>query len=292
MQVVLYLCLLVLWCGAYKPVFMMHGINDSENEWSSFAAYVQTAHPGTQTIAIPLFDHDSSFLPLWEQAHGISKYIRQRVEANATTFANGYHLVCHSQGALICRAVLQVMDDHAVDTFISLAGPQLGEYGPYEFLNTTLGNLSLPDLWRVLYTPLLQHSLSIANFWNDPHVRPHYLSGNVFLPVLNNERNANATDAARMKANFLRTRRMAFFGSPADNQILPWQSSLFGFYNGSSHTQPKPIEQQVVFVADLFGLATLNATGRLQLSSVEGVGHTQWVRRKDIFETYLQQLLV
>ena len=32
-------------------------------------------------------------------------------------------------GALICRALLELMEDHNVHTFISLSGPQAGQYG-------------------------------------------------------------------------------------------------------------------------------------------------------------------
>jgi palmitoyl-protein thioesterase len=32
-------------------------------------------------------------------------------------------------GGLVCRALLSVMDEHNVDTFISLSSPQMGQYG-------------------------------------------------------------------------------------------------------------------------------------------------------------------
>ena len=37
-------------------------------------------------------------------------------------YANGYHMVCKSQGGLTCRVVIEEMNDHNVSTFISLAG--------------------------------------------------------------------------------------------------------------------------------------------------------------------------
>ncbi|KNC70931.1 hypothetical protein SARC_16537 [Sphaeroforma arctica JP610] len=74
----------------------------------------------------------SSFHPLWKQAEGIKQYIRATIAADTTdSFSAGYHLVCHSQGALTCRAVVETMDDHHIHTFVSLAGPQMGIYGPY-----------------------------------------------------------------------------------------------------------------------------------------------------------------
>lgn len=32
-------------------------------------------------------------------------------------------------GGLVCRALLSVMDEHNVDSFISLSSPQMGQYG-------------------------------------------------------------------------------------------------------------------------------------------------------------------
>jgi hypothetical protein len=55
----------------------------------------------------------------------------------------------------------------------------------------------------------------------------NFLSGNIFLPVING---LAGNDTARLKANFLRTKRAYFFGSSADQTVNPWQSELLGFY--------------------------------------------------------------
>ena len=34
-----------------------------------------------------------------------------------------------STGGLTVRAILETMDDHNADSFISLSGPQMGQYG-------------------------------------------------------------------------------------------------------------------------------------------------------------------
>ncbi len=54
--------------------------------------------------------------------------IRSLIAANASSFANGYHFLGHSQGGLMLRSVIQSMDDHNVNTFVSMAGVQLGMY--------------------------------------------------------------------------------------------------------------------------------------------------------------------
>ena len=47
-----------------------------------------------------------------------------RIRQKNSRFHQGYNLLCHSQGALVCRVAVQVMDHHRVVNFISLAGPQ------------------------------------------------------------------------------------------------------------------------------------------------------------------------
>lgn len=41
----------------------------------------------------------------------------------------GIHLLGYSQGALLARTILQANPNHTVHTFISLSGPQAGQYG-------------------------------------------------------------------------------------------------------------------------------------------------------------------
>eukprot|EP00913_Durusdinium_trenchii_P020746 g19486.t1 len=59
-----------------------------------------------------------------EQVRGLYAYLLRLQEDFPKQFQGGYNLLCHSQGALVCRAVLQVMENHPVLHFISLAGPQ------------------------------------------------------------------------------------------------------------------------------------------------------------------------
>lgn len=40
----------------------------------------------------------------------------------------------YSQGALIARVILQAFPEHNVHNFISLSGPQAGQYGSKEIL--------------------------------------------------------------------------------------------------------------------------------------------------------------
>lgn len=74
----------------------------------------------------------SSLLPLRRQVNKIGEQI---IEIGAQ-FPNGINLVCHSQGGLICRAILQIYPNHNVRNFISLSAPQAGLCGCNHFLSS------------------------------------------------------------------------------------------------------------------------------------------------------------
>ena len=130
----------LLFCAAaaaaeFKPVIMKHGVGSDHHEMDTILRLLNATHPGTIATSLPLFggkpdswDHD-----LNTQVAGVAAAIRKLVAADPAAYAGGYHLVCKSQGALICRCVVEEMDDHNVDTFVSLAGPQVGVYGTAYF---------------------------------------------------------------------------------------------------------------------------------------------------------------
>lgn len=44
-------------------------------------------------------------------------------------YPQGVNFLGYSQGALLARAILQAYPEHNVHNFISLSGPQAGQYG-------------------------------------------------------------------------------------------------------------------------------------------------------------------
>merc|ERR1719203_1022525 len=84
---------------------------------------------------------------------------------------NGFHFVAHSQGALLARSVIQKLPSSMkVRTYISISGPQRGQWGPC--------NTKTPDIakevyagmarsigWWAFYNPIAQSELSFANYW-------------------------------------------------------------------------------------------------------------------------------
>ncbi|EDL83413.1 palmitoyl-protein thioesterase 2, isoform CRA_d [Rattus norvegicus] len=116
--------------GSYKPVIVVHGLFDSSYSFRHLLDYINETHPGTVVTVLDLFDGRESLRPLWEQVQGF----REAVVPIMEKAPEGVHLICYSQGGLVCRALLSVMDEHNVDSFISLSSPQMGQYGDTDYL--------------------------------------------------------------------------------------------------------------------------------------------------------------
>ena len=118
-------------CVVYKPVIMMHGVGDNHGEMATIARLLNETHPGTVATALPLYENSPASWDhsLQKQVDGVAAAIRKLVAGNPALYKDGYHMVCKSQGALTCRCVIESMDDHNVDTFVSLAGPQVAFVG-------------------------------------------------------------------------------------------------------------------------------------------------------------------
>ncbi|KAG8448591.1 hypothetical protein GDO86_015618 [Hymenochirus boettgeri] len=174
----------------YKPVIVIHGLFDSSANFKNLLRYINESHPGTNVTVLDLFDHRKSLQPLWKQVEGFKEAIYPIMQ-NAGR--DGVHLLCYSQGGLICRGLLQTMSDHNVDTFISLSSPQMGQYGDTDYLRFLFPTYVKSNLYRICYTQLGQ-TFSICNFWNDPHHHGMYVNVSDFLAPLNVERpEPNAT---------------------------------------------------------------------------------------------------
>uniref|UniRef100_UPI00358EA668 lysosomal thioesterase PPT2-A-like n=1 Tax=Myxine glutinosa TaxID=7769 RepID=UPI00358EA668 len=174
----------VSWTLAYKPVIIVHGLLDDPDNYATLAALINQTYPGTKVITIDAFNNNDSLQPMWKQVKGF----REKMLPIMRSAKDGVNLICCSQGGLICRAILSTTEVHNVKTFISLAAPQMGQFGgestwlkaifpgaykyAFHFCFTTLGSL-----------------LSVCNYWNDPKHQARYRQNNDFLAVLNNETN-------------------------------------------------------------------------------------------------------
>uniref|UniRef100_A0A2K5UI31 Lysosomal thioesterase PPT2 n=3 Tax=Macaca TaxID=9539 RepID=A0A2K5UI31_MACFA len=268
--------------ASYKPVIVVHGLFDSSYSFRHLLEYINETHPGTVVTVLDLFDGRESLRPLWEQVQGF----REAVVPIMAKAPQGVHLICYSQGGLVCRALLSVMDDHNVDSFISLSSPQMGQYGDTDYLKWLFPTSMRSNLYRICYSPWGQE-FSICNYWHDPHHDDLYLNASSFLALINGER--DHPNATVWRKNFLRVGHLVLIGGPDDGVITPWQSSFFGFYDANETVLE--MEEQLVYLRDSFGLKTLLARGAIVRCPMAGISHTAWHSNRTLYETCIEPWL-
>ena len=87
---------------------------------------------------------------------------------------------------------------------------------------------------------------------------------------------------------FLRLRRAVFCvgsGPEYDGGIEPWQSAAWSYQDASGKFVP--MEQQVEYSEDLFGLRTLHMTDRLNITIVPNATHSDWTSSTDLIKAYV-----
>ncbi|KAK1895333.1 Lysosomal thioesterase PPT2 [Dissostichus eleginoides] len=247
--------------NGYKPVIIVHGLFDGPKEFKTMFRYINKVHPGTEV-----------------KVQGFRKAFDDIVQKAP----DGVHLLCFSQGGLICRALLSMAPDHKVHTFISLSSPQAGQYGNTEYLKRVFPDFVKKTVFRFCYNRVGQ-KVSICDYWNDPHHRSRYLQSNSFLALLNGDR------PHAWRENFLRIKKLVLIGGPDDGVITPWQSSHFGFYD--SNETIVEMRNQEFYRNDTFGLKTLNARGDVSMCLHSGVKHVQWHSNYTVFRSCIEKWL-
>ncbi|KAJ8377934.1 hypothetical protein AAFF_G00249970 [Aldrovandia affinis] len=266
----------------YKPVIVVHGLFDGPKQLADLVRLINKSHPGTNVTVIDLFDGQASLMSLWKQVQGFKQEILPIMQ-NA---ADGVHLICFSQGGLVCRGIISTLPDHNVHSFISLSSPQAGQYGETEYLKHVFPKTMKTHIYQICYCSIGQ-KVSICNYWKDSHHIDKYVKGSNYLAVLNNERpNPNARV---WKKNFLRIKKLVLIGGPDDGVITPWQSSHFGFYDANETIVE--MKNQDVYLKDVFGLKTLDARGDLVMCVFPGVKHTKWHSNDTVYHGCIDKWL-
>ncbi|KAJ8972234.1 hypothetical protein NQ314_000276 [Rhamnusium bicolor] len=201
---------------SYKPVILLHGILTGFESMELIKSRIEEKHPGTIVYNIEQFGGWSSLENMWYQANEIGEIL-----ANITKkYPGGVNFLGYSQGALLARTILQASPNHNVHRFISLSGPQAGQYGT-QFLHFYFPGLALKTAFELFYSRIGQHT-SVGNYWNDPYHKELYFSYSQYLPYVNNE--VNSTKSSEFKEALTKLDLMVLIGGPDDNVITPWQS--------------------------------------------------------------------
>ncbi|XP_033098762.1 lysosomal thioesterase PPT2-A-like [Anneissia japonica] len=267
---------------AYKPLVIVHGIFSDPTHFDGFVKMVTKAHPGTNITVIKAFDGPDSLAPLWSQVEKFRSDVKAVVDNNP----QGIHLLCYSQGGVICRGLIATFPNHKIDTFISLSCPLLGQYGVTDVVKKYIRAKFREDVYKICYTEAFQ-VVSVCNYWNDPHQREKYLKENIYLPPLNNE--TYNSKSLEWKKNFLQLKKLILIGGPDDGVITPWQSSQFGFYDANENIVE--MTNQEVFLKDSFGLQSMHDSGRIQTYTISGVAHTSWHDNQTVFDKCIEPWL-
>nr|XP_022321647.1 lysosomal thioesterase PPT2-A-like [Crassostrea virginica] len=257
-------------CTGYKAVVFIHGFNGDSKDGNFINDTIQKMHPNTPYYSLCVFTKTDTFKPLWREVEIIKPHLVQYMKAHPP----GIHLICYSQGGLVCRGLLSTLQDHNVDTFIALSSPLAGLYGGKDVPQRLTRNI-----YRFFYSKIGQW-ISIGNYWKDPHHLTLYGEYSNYLAPLNND--SASPNIAEYKRNFLRLKKLVLIGGPDDDVISPWKSSLFGFYDKNENVQE--MVNQRYYVEDSFGLRTLNEGKRLHTYSIPNISHRQWVRNLDVIK--------
>nr|XP_018897025.1 PREDICTED: lysosomal thioesterase PPT2-B-like [Bemisia tabaci]XP_018897026.1 PREDICTED: lysosomal thioesterase PPT2-B-like [Bemisia tabaci]XP_018897027.1 PREDICTED: lysosomal thioesterase PPT2-B-like [Bemisia tabaci]XP_018897028.1 PREDICTED: lysosomal thioesterase PPT2-B-like [Bemisia tabaci] len=265
-----------------SPVFLIHGLTRSDLSLKYLERRIHEFCPGVVTYNTPAFSFVDSFAPLQVQVNGLLEAFNNFSKAHSK-----FHLVTHSQGTLIGRALIQASVYHNVCNYISLGGIHSGTYGIPTIAAelTPLGEIPVERMLTtaLLYTPTSMETLSIANFWHDPD-NALYLEKNTYLPRLNNQIPSN--ESYSQKEALLRLNKFVTLYGQGDGFVFPWESGDFSFYKIINNTNVVVNYTEWDFY-DTLGLRTLDETGRFIKHNISGVEHLEWPMNDNVIDNYV-----
>jgi len=275
----------------HLPIIFLHGLEQGAHDGHHFHQWLADLRPNQTFLSLSLYEFKDSLANLDSQVDGIIARIRELHSDPA--FSAGYHLIGHSQGAVLLRCVIQSMADHRTKNFISLAGPQMGVYGTgwlsgskYDWVRFLF---SVTTLYEFFYSSLMQTN-PVGQFWHDPNPSHGYLKKNSFLPHWN----GLLGEIPGHKENFLKVGRAYFFSgnmssSTFDGGIDPWNTGVWEFYD--ENMEFRSMNMQPEYELDNFGLQSLDKRGDMYVEALPDVGHSDWLRDRELFVKHLLPLL-
>ncbi|GJQ69673.1 putative palmitoyl hydrolase [Trypoxylus dichotomus] len=270
----LIICAVITVCNGYKPVVLLHGIMTGNESMAVVKTRIEEKHPGTIVYNPDNFAGWSSLESMWYQVEQFGDKIMNISKKHP----DGIHLLGYSQGALTARVIIQAFPSLKIHNFISLSGPQAGQYGT-AFLHIIFPGLALKTAYELFYSYVGQHT-SVGNYWNDPYHQDLYYKYSQFLPYINNALLSNRSH--EFKDGLLNLNKLVLIGGPDDNVITPWQSSQFGYYNENETVIN--MKDRDIYIKDLIGLKTLDTQGKLDLVTIPGIDHFSWHKNLTVID--------
>jgi palmitoyl-protein thioesterase len=263
----------------YRPVVLMHGMGATgESQFPWQALEIKQAYPGiyVKVIQVDGGTAGSQQKPMEPQLQDLAHVIQ-----SDPLLQDGFNLHGESQGGLLSRAYVQRFNSPRVHRLSSLCGPQAG-VGHCPSNIPIVGKLKgFCD--NAAYGLGIYHwpACSFCNYWKDvTHGEQNYLSNNVWLAELNNER-PTKNETYRQNMQMLDHYYMTLASD--DEVVEPRESAYHQFWAWGDKTRSQivPLQDDEGFAGDWIGLKTLMGSGRLTFNSFDGP-HTgyglQWFR--------------
>jgi len=181
----------------------------------------------------------------------------------------GFNAVGFSQGGQFLRAYVERCNQPPVQNLITIGAQHQGVFGlPHcPGIDYTLCEYVRQLLNYGAYLSFIQNYLVQAQYWNDPLDQTAYLSGNIFLPDLNN---AFPQKNSTYKQNILSLNSFVMVKFAQDSMVQPRESEWFGFYAQGQDVEIIPLRNSTLYKEDWLGLAKLDTAGRLKFLEVDG----------------------
>jgi palmitoyl-protein thioesterase len=261
------------------PVVLVHGIMADEHDLSTLQGYIEEALPGVYVHSVNI--GAGKWTSFWN-LHRQGKWLCSEIQSDPK-LANGFNMICHSQGGLLGRYYVERWNNPQVHNYISIATPQRGVFGLPGTLDNRFKVLNhFENLARfLLYRQVFQNHFSGAQLWNDSLHEKQYLKCNNFLPYLNNE--IDHEFASHYRANICSLDNMVLIGSAGDTIVEPLESAHFGYYKKGSKETTEQYFEWDIYKTDKLGLKELEEAGKLHLRFCNE-GHCEAPESRDSFE--------
>lgn len=148
-------------------------------------------------------------------------------------------------------------------------GPLMGVAGLPK-CNMTMAICKTIDaiLYIPAYTDFVQEHLAQANYFRDPTNLDAYLAKDKFLAYVNNE--VLSADSDAYKARLASLSNLVLVKADLDSMVYPNDSEWFGYYQDGTLDAKWNYDQTPWYLADSFGLQTLDNAGGLVFQETDG----------------------
>lgn len=152
-----------------------------------------------------------------------------------------------------------------VKGFINSGGPQMGlirwPHTNFEKYEKIINEITED----IMYEPIIQNEVAPAGFFKSIRLHKEYLDKCIFLPYMNNEKEFNQQYKDRMAG----LKFVVSIKYLKDEVVYPNESEHFGYYADETESTIMKMEDTMEYKNDLFGMKTLNESGRLTLLSCD-----------------------